>query len=161
MTVVRVDKDLDNLTLTLVAELDASLERAWELWADPRQLERWWGPPGCRTTFREHDLRPGGTADYAMALPDGGTSRGWWRFASVDPPRSLSFTDGWAGEDGSPRPGAPTSDIRVQLSEQDGRTRMEIRSIYSSREHMEQLVRMGAFDLFRDSVAQMDAVLAG
>ena len=45
MTVVSVEKDLEELTLVLVAEFAAPVERVWQLWADPRQLERWWGPP--------------------------------------------------------------------------------------------------------------------
>jgi hypothetical protein len=27
--------------------------------ADPRQLERWWGPPTHPATFTKHDLAPG------------------------------------------------------------------------------------------------------
>ena len=37
MTVTSVDKDFDDLTLTLVADFDAPIERVWQLWADPRQ----------------------------------------------------------------------------------------------------------------------------
>ena len=54
----------------------------------------------------------------------------------------------------------PTSTIRAELTARDGRTRMEIRSVYSSREHLEQLVRMGAVDAFTQAVGQMDALLA-
>ena len=45
MTVTVVRKDPETLTMTLTAEFDATPERVWDLWADPRQLERWWGPP--------------------------------------------------------------------------------------------------------------------
>ena len=45
MTVTAVRKDPQTLTMTLDAEFDAPPERVWQLWADPRQLERWWGPP--------------------------------------------------------------------------------------------------------------------
>jgi len=45
MTVTTVRKDPQALTMTIEAEFDASPERIWQLWADPRQLERWWGPP--------------------------------------------------------------------------------------------------------------------
>ena len=45
MSVISVEKDLDSLSLTLVADFDAPIERVWQLWVDPRQLERWWGPP--------------------------------------------------------------------------------------------------------------------
>ena len=48
MTVTAVRKDLQALSLILEAEFDASAERIWQLWADPRQLERWWGRPPTR-----------------------------------------------------------------------------------------------------------------
>ena len=42
MTVTAVHKDPHTLTMTMEAEFDAAPERVWQLWADPRQLERWW-----------------------------------------------------------------------------------------------------------------------
>ena len=159
MTVTRVEKDFDTLTLTLVADFDAPIERVWQLWADPRQLERWWGPPTHPATVEKHDLAVGGEVAYFMTGPDGDRSRGWWRVTSVDPPRSLEFTDGWADRGGTPKAGSPTTAVQVRLSEQDGRTRMELRFVFQSAEHWEQLERGGAFDVFPQSVGQMDAVL--
>ena len=91
MTVTAIHKDFDQLTLTLVADLDAPVERVWQLWSDPRQLERWWGPPTYPATFDRFDLRPGGKAAYTMTGPAGDRSRGWWEIVAVDPPRSLEF----------------------------------------------------------------------
>jgi len=161
VTVVSVDSDLESLTLTIVAEFDAPANRVWELWSDPRRLERWWGPPGCDATFEHHDLSPGGQMRYRMALPDGRTSRGWWRVTSAEPPRSLEFVDGWAGEDGRPLPDMPTTTARVLLAERDGRTRMEVRSTFGSSEQMQQVLDMGAAEAFAAAVGQMDALLAG
>ncbi len=45
MTVISSHKDPEALTLTIVAEFNAGAERLWQVWEDPRQLERWWGPP--------------------------------------------------------------------------------------------------------------------
>ena len=160
MTVTSVDKDLDNLSLTLVADFDAPIERVWQLWADPRQLERWWGPPGYPATVKQHDLTAGGEVTYFMTGPDGATSRGWWRVTSVEPPAALEFTDGWANEDGTPNADMPTTSVRVRLAEQDGGTRMELRFVFESPQHWEQLERWGAFEVFPQSVAQMDALLA-
>jgi uncharacterized protein YndB with AHSA1/START domain len=42
MSVTSVEKDVDNLTLTLLADFDATLAQVWQLWADPRQLEQPW-----------------------------------------------------------------------------------------------------------------------
>jgi uncharacterized protein YndB with AHSA1/START domain len=156
MTVVSVDKDFEALALTVVAEFDAGIERVWQLWADPRQLERWWGPPGHPATFHEHDLVPGGRAAFSI----GDASRGWWEITAVEPPRSLELIDGWADGDGVPIPGAPTTTIRAQLAELDGRTRMEIRSVFSSREHLEQIVSRGAVEAFEQAIGQIDALLA-
>ena len=70
MTVTAVHKDPDALTMTLTAEFDASPERVWQLWADPRQLERWWGPPIYPATFTRHDLAPGSRVEYHMTGPE-------------------------------------------------------------------------------------------
>jgi uncharacterized protein YndB with AHSA1/START domain len=160
MTVTRVEKDFDNLTVIVVAEFDAPVEQVWQLWADPRQLERWWGPPSHPATVEEHDLTPGGEVTYFMTGPDGERSRAWWRITSVSPPTALAFTDGWADQDGTPMTDMPTTRVQVQLAEHDGRTRMEVRSIFDSREHMEQLVRLGAIEVFQQTIGQMDALLA-
>jgi uncharacterized protein YndB with AHSA1/START domain len=161
MSVVSVEKDFDSLSLTLVAEFDAPIERVWQLWADPRQLERWWGPPAYPATVGKHDLAVGGEVTYVMTGPGGEKSHGWWRVTSVDPPRSLEFTDGYANRDGTPNAETPTTAVRVRLAERHGGTRMELRFTFDSSEHMEQLERQGAFEVFPQSVGQMDAVLAG
>ena len=161
MTVTSVDKDFDSLTLTLITEFDAPIERVWQLWADPRKLERWWGPPSHPATVDKHDLDAGGEVTYVMTGPRGEKSRGWWRVTSVDPPRSLEFTDGFADRDGTPNAETPTTAVRVRLTEEGSATRMELRFTFASRQHMEQLERWGAFDIFPQSVGQMDAVLAG
>ncbi len=161
MSIVSVDKDYDQLSLTLVAEFDAPIERVWELWADPRRLERWWGPPTHPATVEEHDLSAGGAVAYFMTGPAGERSRGWWRVTAVAPPRSLDFTDGYANRDGTPNADTPTTAVRVRLAEKDGGgTRMELRFAFASSEHMEQLERLGAFDVFPQSVGQMDALLS-
>jgi uncharacterized protein YndB with AHSA1/START domain len=160
MTVVSVERDFDSLSLVLVAEFAASIERVWQLWADPRQLERWWGPPSHPATVEHHDLVAGGEVSYFMTGPEGAETRGWWRVTSVDPPSSLEFVDGFAGPDGTPRADTPATAVRARLTEHDGGTRMELRFTFDSAEHMERLERGGAFDVFPRSVGQMDAVLA-
>lgn len=160
MSVTSVDKDFDSLTLTMVADFDAPAERVWELWADPRKLERWWGPPSHPATVEEHDLSPGGDVTYFMTSPEGEKHRGWWKVTSVDPPKSLEFTDGFADENGKPVSDMPTTAVRMQLTEHDGGTRMELRSVFDSRKQMEELINMGAVEGMQQSIGQMDALLA-
>jgi uncharacterized protein YndB with AHSA1/START domain len=160
MTVVSVEKDIETLSLTLVAEFDAPVERVWQLWADPRQLERWWGPPTHPATVDKHELAVGGEVTYFMTGPAGERSRGWWRVTFVAPPTALEFTDGFAHDDGTPNMALPTTAVEMRLAERDGGTRMRLRFAFASRDHMQQLERWGAFAVFPQSVAQMDAALA-
>jgi uncharacterized protein YndB with AHSA1/START domain len=160
MGVTSIDKDLDDLTLRVVADFDAPLEQVWALWADPRRLERWWGPPSYPATFEEHDLTPGGGVAYFMTSPEGERFHGWWRIEEVDAPRSLRFTDGFADADGNPNDEMPTTTVHMDLAEHDGRTRMVLRSTFGSREQMDQLLAMGMAEGLAGSIGQMDALLA-
>ena len=161
MSVTSVEKDFDRLTLTVVADFDASPERVWQLWADPRKLERWWGPPSYPATVELYDLAPGGDVSYFMTGPEGEKYHGWWRVTSVNPPKSLEFRDGFADQEGTPTADMPTTTVHMQLTEHGGGTRMELRTVFDSREEMERLDGMGMTEGMREAVGQMDALLAG
>ncbi|MEX0629307.1 MAG: SRPBCC domain-containing protein [Chloroflexota bacterium] len=161
MTVTAVRKDTDALTMTLDAEFDAPADRVWQLWADPRQLERWWGPPTYPATVTLHDLRPGGRVEYHMTGPEGDQPRGYWEVLQTEPPYRLTFRDGFANDDGTPNTDLPTSEARVTIEDiGGGRTRMSIQSIFSSAEAMEQVLAMGSEEGLKQAVGQIDAILA-
>jgi uncharacterized protein YndB with AHSA1/START domain len=160
VTVTTVRKDPDAKTMTITAEFDAPIERVWRLWEDPRQLERWWGPPTYPATFVEHDLTPGATVRYSMTGPEGDTTGGWWRVLAVDAPRRLEFEDGFADDDGNPNPNMPVMTIRVDLREVGARTRMDIETTFPSVDAMEQLISMGMEEGMTLAVGQIDGVLA-
>jgi uncharacterized protein YndB with AHSA1/START domain/pimeloyl-ACP methyl ester carboxylesterase len=161
MTVTAVRKDPRALTMTIDAEFDAPPERVWQLWADPRQLERWWGPPTYPATFTSHDLAPGGRVQYHMTGPEGDQPHGYWDIVEVDPPRSLVFRDGFADDDGSPTTESPLTTARVTIEELGGgRTRMSIRSLFPSTEAMEQVLALGMEEGLKQAVGQIDAILA-
>src|SRR5262249_46857680 len=86
MSVTSVEKNMDALTMTVTADLDATVERAWQLWAEPRQFERWWGPPGCPPTVVDHDLRAGGRGTFFMTGTAGGREDSPWGGTPADPP---------------------------------------------------------------------------
>ena len=160
MTVTAVRKDPAHLTMTLDAEFDASPARVWQLWADPRQLERWWGPPTYPATFTKHDLTPGSRVEYHMTGPEGDQPRGFWDIVEVDPPRALVFRDGFANDDGSPNTDLPSNEVRVTIAEAGGRTRMSIASVFASAAAMEQVLAMGMEEGLTQAVGQIDAILA-
>ena len=161
MTVTTIDKDTEALTLTLIADFAAPVEAVWELWADPRQLERWWGPPTYPATVTSHDLRVGGHVLYHMTGPEGDQHGGYWEIVEADAPHKLVFRDGFANDDGTPNTDMPINDVQVTIADIGaGRTRMSITSVFPDAAAMEQLVAMGMEQGLTEAVGQIDAILA-
>lgn len=161
MTVTSVVSDQGARTLTLTAEYAAPVPDVWQLWADPRKLERWWGPPTYPATVLDHDLRAGGVVSYAMTSPEGDRYPGWWQLTAVTPPTGLEFEDHF-GEPGAPQEGMPVTRTRVTIDDVgDGTTRMVIVGSFPSTGAMEQLLAMGMQEGLTEAVGQTDALLAG
>jgi uncharacterized protein YndB with AHSA1/START domain len=161
MPIVEIRKDPKALTMTVVAQFAAPVARVWAAYADPRQIERFWGPPEWPATFSRHDFAVGGRSEYQMNGPDGQSSRGYWEFLKIDEPRSFEVKDGFIGPDGKPAADMPTMHMRFTFEPHDGGTRMTTVSTFPSTQAMEQLLDMGAEEGLKAAMGQIDAVLAG
>ena len=104
MPITSITSDPEALTLTVVGEYPVPVERLWDAWVDPRQIERFWGPPEWPATFTRHDMIEGGRTNYVMTGPDGATVAGYWIVKAIDPGRSFEVVDGFVGPDGEPEP---------------------------------------------------------
>jgi len=159
--IVRVEKDLDNHTMTVVADYDAPVERVWQLYADPRQLERFWGPPTWPATVVDHDLSPGGRVTYFMTGPDGEKSAGYWDVLEVEAPRRFVVDDGFADDSGQPNSEMPTTRMELELVKRAGDgTTMTVVSTFASGAAMKQMLDMGMEDGMRQAMGQIDGLLA-
>ena len=159
MSVTSVDTDYENLTITLIADFDAPIEQVWDLWSDPRKLERWWGPPTHPATFKTLDLTPGGEATYFMTGAEG-AMWGAWRVRAVDPATSLEFVNAYADADGTPVADMPVFTVKVRLTERESRTRMEMHLTFESPDDMEKMISMGTVEGLQQAVGQIDDLLA-
>ncbi len=161
MTVTDVQQDPTTLTLTIRSEYPSPVDRVWQMWADPRKLERWWGPPTFPATVTEHNLTTGGRVVYFMTSPEGDRHFGWWEFDAVDAPTSLRFQDGFGDDTGAPVPDMPVSSIAVDLADSDSGTTMIIATTFPSAEAMEQMISMGMAEGMALALGQIDDLLAG
>ena len=159
MTIVTTVKDLEALTMVVVAEFDASIERVWQLWADPRKLERWWGPPEWPATFTTHDLVSGGESRYHMTGPDGEQPGGYWHITEVEEPTRFVVQDGFTDDAGDPVPGDPVV-MEVKLDEEPGATRMTLTSTFASAEQLDEMLKMGMEEGLAGALEQIDGILA-
>ncbi|MBB4744425.1 uncharacterized protein YndB with AHSA1/START domain [Actinoplanes octamycinicus] len=160
MTVTETIKDTEALTLTFVTDFAAPIDRVWQVWADPRKLERWWGPPTWPATFTRYEFVAGGAVRYHMTGPDGTKSHAWWTITSIDEPSRLEFDDGFADKHGEPIADDQPVHGVVTLAEAGGRTRMTVVSHFADLAHLERLTKMGMEEGMRLALGQIDEVLS-
>ena len=155
MPLTSVTKDAATLTLTVVGDYPVPQQRLWDAFADPRQLERFWGPPSAPATFTRHDLKVGGRAEYFLTGPKGERWSGSWKFTAVNPISSFEAQD---GEDNAEDENMPSS-MKFAFEATPTGSRMTCVTQFSSVEAMEQTTR-GMEEGLRAAMPQLDAVLA-
>src|SRR4029453_15479613 len=147
-------------TITLTAEFDAPVERAWQLYADPRQLEQWWNPPAYPLTITDHNLSVGGMVRAHVTTPDGQKARAYWRITAVDAPRRMGGGDGFPHDHPQPNPTTPPTTMHLTLADRDGGgTLMTIVVGFLSVESMQDYLDMDIEEQMRVTFGQADALL--
>ncbi|HJR89492.1 MAG TPA: SRPBCC family protein [Aeromicrobium sp.] len=165
MPVTSVTKDPENLTLTVVADFAAPLQRVWDAYTDPRQLEKFWGPPEWPATFTRHDVFPGGKTHYFMTGPDGSAHGGYWDWIDVKQPEGASASfevrDGFSTDlDGTPNTDMPTGRMVFHFEATDTGSRVTVTSFHNSADEFAQVIEMGQEEGMREAMGQIDDVLA-
>jgi hypothetical protein len=159
MPVTDVQQDLDTLTLTITADFTAPVQRIWQIYADPRQLEKVGSAdlPGDRGRPRPHPRRPDDLrhdrpgrrqarrilADHGRRRADEFLLRGRLRRPGLHP-----------------TPGMPVSQNIYTFTEHDGDTRATYVSTYQSAEALQQVLDMGMVEGATLSINQIDDLIA-
>lgn len=159
MPITEVTTDPEALTLTVIADFTVSVQRLWDAYTDPRQIERFWGPPGWPATFSRHDVHPGGLSKYCMTGPEGERSCGYWEWTAVDAPRSFEVHDGFALDDGSPNTEMPSMRMVFDFAETALGSRLTTTTYFNTLEELEQLQGMGMMEGMSAAMGQIDEVL--
>jgi uncharacterized protein YndB with AHSA1/START domain len=155
MPLTSITKDPATLSLTVVADYPVPQERLWEAFADPRQLERFWGPPFAPATFTRHDFTVGGRAEYFLTGPAGERWNGSWNFTAVNPTAYFEALDGDDNVDDETMPAA----MRFAFESTPTGSRFTCVTTFSSVEAMEQTIP-GMEEGLRAALPQLDAMLA-
>ena len=160
MPVNQITRDLDSRSLTITADFQAPVERVWQVYADPRQLERVWGPPTHPATVVDHALTPGGRVTYYMTGPDGERYHGGWRVLEVDEPNRFSFEDFFADADFNPAADLPVGRCEYRFEAAGNGTRATFVTTYDSVEALQKVLDMGVEEGAAGAMNQIDALLA-
>ncbi len=161
MPVTDVKSDIDARTLTITADFAAPVQRVWNVYADPRQMEQIWGPPTYPATVVDHELKPGGRVTYYMTSPEGEKYYGFWSLTAVDEPKSFDFQDAFADAEFNAVAEMPISRNRYSFEEHDGGTRATYVASYETAEALQKVLDMGVVEGASGSINQIDDLLAG
>ena len=160
MPITSVEKDLDALTMTVVADFAATRERLWEAYTDPRQIEKFWGPVEWPARFTRHDVFVGGRSTYFMTGPDGERSAGFWEFLAVDDGKFFEVRDGFADEEGQENAAMPSMRMTFSFEDTNDGSRLVTTTHFGSLDQLEQLLDMGMEEGMASAMGQIDHVLA-
>ena len=160
MPVTSVTTDPEALTLTVVSDFPVPVERLWRAFAEPRQLERFWGPPGYPATFGTYDLRPGGLAHYWMTSPEGERYHARWAFVEIEEPHRIVVLDSFADAQGEIDPSVPTGRMTLTFESTTAGSRFTAVSASPTAEALEQVLAMGQAEGMEQAFNQLDTVLA-
>lgn len=160
MPVTDIQTDPDSLTVTITADYPVPARRLWDAYADPRRIERFWGPPTWPATFVRHDMFTGGRSIYFMTGPDGDRQFGLWNFRALDEGRSFEVVDGFCGPDGTPTQGMPTMRMLFIFEDTRHGSRLTCRTWFNDVGELEQLLGMGMLEGTKEAMSQIDAALS-
>ena len=112
--------------VTLVRIFDAPRALVFEVWTQPKHLEKWWGPHGFTTPLVVSDARAGGTIRIHMQGPDGTIYPMAGTYNEVIAPERVVYTSAVLGEDGQ-----ALFEIRntAKFEDENGKTKLTIHAV--------------------------------
>jgi len=152
--------------VTLVRVVDASPEKVWKAWTDPKLLKQWWGPDNVTIPECEVDLRVGGKFSITMEAGEAmGPYKGTlWpmvaEFTVVEPNRKLSYkANAWTeGADKQDTMIDQTTDIT--FTEENGKTKVEVYAAIYKTGPKAKMAAQGMEMGFTQQLAKLEKFLA-
>ncbi len=142
-------------TIVATRLFDAPQALVFKAFTDREHIGKWWGPNGFTTTTHEMDVRPGGAWRFIMHGPDG-----------VDYPNLIVYTEVVSPErlayDHSDDDGGNSFRALVELTEEDGKTRVTMTGIFATAAERERVeAEFGAVEGAEQTLARLAEHLAG
>ena len=166
MPVTNVTKDPENLTMTVVADFAAPLQRVWDAYTDPRQIEKFWGPPELPGDVHPPRCVPRRFVRLLHDRPGRLHPRWLLGVDRCEGPRgpqtlrSFEVKDGFAKPDGTPNTEMPTGRMVFHFEPTDTGSRVIVTSFHNSADDFAMVVEMGQEEGMREAMGQIDDVLA-
>jgi len=156
-----VAKSSSALTVTLPSDreiqmtrlFDAPRELIFEAYTSCEHLARWWGPRKYELSSCKMDFRPGGKYRFVHSGPDGEEHGFRGEYREIVEPERIVSTFEWEG-----LPGHISIDT-LTLTEENGKTRYTIVSLFDSVEDRDGMLQSGMEGGANESMERLDELL--
>jgi uncharacterized protein YndB with AHSA1/START domain len=130
------DSARSNEHVMIERTFDAPLDLMWQMWTDPDHFKAWYGPTGASIPVAKMDVRVGGARLVCMEMQTpNGPIQMWFtgEYLDVVENKRLVYTESMADKNGDivspaemgmPATHPTTTEVRVELEDAGGRTKM-------------------------------------
>jgi len=150
--------DKETKTVSITKEFAAELSLVWDAYTKPELLDQWWAPKPLASRTKVMEFREGGRRFYAMVSPEGQEHWALQKYTSITPKTNFKFFNAFADENENPE--LPGSDWDLNISEQNGTTKVSISIYNESLERLERMVEMGFKEGTIAQLKNLEALLA-
>src|SRR5712692_7060567 len=140
--------------ILITREFNAPRDLVFKAMTDPNLIPRWWGPRENKATVDKMDVRPGGSHRFVKRHPDGRQSGFRGEYREGVPPERIVQTFEW-----EPMAGHISVETAT-FTEQEGRTLLTVRSLFSSKEDRDGMVQSGMEKGLRETHDRLSELLA-
>ena len=141
-----------NEAIVLQQTFKAPRDVVWQAWTEPEQLAQWFGPDGFTLTTLAHKPGPGGLWRWVFHGPDGTDYKNRLDYLEVVKPQRLVYSHGDDGDGAQ-----PPFLVTVLFAEHNGMTTVTLRSQFASAEERANVVKFGAVEGGRQTLARLEA----
>lgn len=143
----------------------ASRDKVFQAFTDSELLKKWWGPNGWELTFCTIDAAPEGQWHYCLTCTDkskeyaGQQSWGKAIYVEVDAPNRIVYRDYFSNEQGEIDSNVPEALVTLQFMDQAKFTRVVSETRYSTKEELDNVLKMGLVAGITETWMRLDALL--
>ena len=129
--------------LILTRQFSAPRSKVFQAHTDCSHLQHWWGPREWPLTYCKIDFRVGGKWHFCMSGPDGVESWGMVIYKEIKESELIVYEDHFSDKDGNLNQDLPSTIVRTEFLEKDGKTIIKSTAQYASPEDLQKVLDMG------------------
>lgn len=153
MSTNNLTTDTSDREIVLSRVVNAPRELVWEVWTDPKHLEKWWGPNGFSTTTKEFSFGIGGCWRHVMHGPDGTDYPNMLHYEELVKPERIVYSHSDGGDGANDAQFMAT----ITFEEVDGKTLVTMRSVFNSPAELQHVIKTyGAIEGGKQHLANLD-----